>query len=223
MSGTGSDLIFDFDIIKVMTALPGDNRTIFTSEADFQFALAWEIKQLYPEYDIRLEEILDVGDGKHHFIHVDIIIHDKDNKIIPIELKYCTKSAPVEDLDGFILKNQGAEDIRRYDFIKDIQRVESIRNKHKNDGRFVCGYCIFLTNSERYWKPKKNREECIDKDFLIDEDSIISGKPKEWNRASSGTMKGREAPLKTDEYEIVWEDYVKDKSLRYLCITIERK
>ncbi len=95
--------LFDFNIEDVMTEL-SDHRDIFTSEADFQFALAWEIKQLYPEYTIRLEETLDIGDDEHHFIHVDITIHNEDDKIIPIELKYCTKSAPVADLDGFILK-----------------------------------------------------------------------------------------------------------------------
>ncbi len=31
------------------------NRKIFVSEADFQFALAWEIKQNMPQAEVRLE------------------------------------------------------------------------------------------------------------------------------------------------------------------------
>ncbi len=81
-----------------------------------------------------------------------------------------------------------------------------------------------MTNSERFWKTKKNREKCVDRDFLIDEGSKkISDEPKMWYNASPGTMRGREALLKTDEYDIVWKDYVKNGPLRYLCITIERK
>ena len=212
---------FDFNIGDVMTAL-SVQRDIFTSEADFQFALAWKIKQLYPEFDIRLEETLDIGDDKHDFIHVDIIIHKDNSRIIPIELKYCTKSVSVENLDGFVLKDQGAENNRRYDFIKDIQRVESIRNKHREDGAFICGYCIFLTNSERYWNRTKNWESRMDAQFRIHEDNghrIYGGEKKWQGKDSVGTRKGREASLKTDSYEIKWKKYG-ETALKYLSIMV---
>lgn len=42
------------DIHTVIKSL-SQKRRIFHLESDFQFALAWEIKSLYPECDIRLE------------------------------------------------------------------------------------------------------------------------------------------------------------------------
>lgn len=43
-----------FDIHAVMGQL-AHRRPIFHSEADFQFALAWRIKETLPDYEIRLE------------------------------------------------------------------------------------------------------------------------------------------------------------------------
>ena len=42
------------DIINSLKLL-SDSRKVFHSEADFQFALAWEIQKLYPDAKIRLE------------------------------------------------------------------------------------------------------------------------------------------------------------------------
>lgn len=42
------------DIEKCMKSL-SEKRPIFHSEADFQFALAWEIQKEYPKANVRLE------------------------------------------------------------------------------------------------------------------------------------------------------------------------
>ena len=66
-------------------------RTIFHSEADFQFALAWEIQKAYPDANVRLEYC----PSKYPNMHLDMLV-----KIggmgFPIELKYKTKKYEVK-------------------------------------------------------------------------------------------------------------------------------
>jgi len=207
----------DIDIERIMGKL-SEEYGIFTSEADFQFSMAWVIKESYPDCRIRLEEVFPWDPDKHF----DIVVHT-DKGVIPIELKYCTKRLPPGSHCDVVLKNQGAEDIRRYDFIKDVQRVESVREhlKNNNQMKFVCGYAILLTNSNLFWKSGRNYNNCCDRDFRIHEDKKTFGDTMEWHKASEGTMKGREQPLCTDVYEIVWNDYLDEPKFRYLPIRIE--
>ena len=88
-------------------------RQIFHSEADFQFALAWEIQRCYPDAKVRLEYCPAEIDPS---MHIDILVI-MDELWYPIELKYkslkCTKL--VED-EIYKLKNHGAQDLGRYDY-----------------------------------------------------------------------------------------------------------
>ena len=76
-----------------------------SSEADFQFALAWEIKSEIPEAEVRLEYCpVDIDSS----MHIDILVKIGQD-IYPIELKYMTKQCDVAvDAERFIFKNQGA-------------------------------------------------------------------------------------------------------------------
>lgn len=61
-------------------------RKIFHSEADFQFALAWEIQKRYPDAKVRLEYCpIEIEPA----MHVDILVI-LDGNWYPIELKYKT-------------------------------------------------------------------------------------------------------------------------------------
>ena len=206
----------DIDIERIMGKL-SEEYGIFTSEADFQFSMAWVIKESYPECRIRLEEVFPWDPDKHF----DIVVHT-DKGVIPIELKYCTKRLPIGAHCDVVLKNQGAEDLRRYDFIKDVQRVESVRGHLKKDDqmKFVCGYAILLTNSSLFWKSSRDYQKCCDHDFRIHEDKGRFGGRMSWDGASEGTMKGREESLRTDEYKIIWKDYLDEPKFRYLPIRI---
>ncbi len=192
---------------------------IFNSEADFQFSLAWAIKEKYPKFEVRLEEVFNSRPDQH----VDIVLHS-GKYIIPIELKYCTKPLPKNNTSGVVLKNQGAEDLRRYDFIKDISRIEQLRDDPDPEYDFMCGYAIFLTNSNHYWSARKSWEDCIDQAFRIHQDKgTLGGNDLHWdNDASAGTMKGRETPLSTDVYKIDWKHYLNDPDpeFQYLSIRV---
>src|ERR1039457_2771027 len=104
-------------------------RKAFHSEADFQHAFAWELHLRYPKASIRLERPLRT-EGKT--LHLDFLLQLPD-KSFAIELKYKTGNLQLE-LDGedFHLLSHSAHDIGRYDFIKDICRLEPITTTLKN-------------------------------------------------------------------------------------------
>jgi len=168
--------------------------------------------------DVRLEEAFVWEPDKR----IDIVLHyGKD--IIPIELKYCTKEADIDSTGGVILKNQGAEDIRRYDFIKDVQRIETIRKEcSRARYRFVCGFAVLLTNSHLFWK-KRDCGRCCDRAFRIHEGRRIGGEMRWADNTSAGTMKGREAVLETDQYEIVWNRFKEEPDFRYTAIRVDSR
>ena len=128
-------------------------RPIFHSEADFQFSLAWMIKEQYPNCDIRLEFVPDFNTN----LHLDILVI-LDGKWIPIELKYTTKKC-IKTINGevYVLKEQGAKDQGCYNYLKDIMRIEEFRDK---SDKFIEGYTIKITSEISYLKPptKVNRQ-----------------------------------------------------------------
>ena len=116
-----------------------EKRTIFVSEADLQLELAWIIKDEYPHAKVRLEycPAFDLN------MHIDILVI-LDGKWIPIELKYKTKGCQkIVDGEYYDLKNHSAKDVNCYAYLKDIQRIESIKS---NVSSFQEGYAILLTN-----------------------------------------------------------------------------
>ena len=63
---------------------------------------------------------------------------------VAIELKYKTRGLELEqDDESFALRDQSAQDQGRYDFLRDIQRLELMRSKLEQ-GR--AGYAVLLTN-----------------------------------------------------------------------------
>ena len=175
-------------------------RSVFHSEADFQFALAWEIQLAYPSAEIRLEYPPACDPNKR----VDILVW-LGGKAYPIELKY--KSKKMTALIGdelFCLKNHGAQDLNAYDLIKDICRIESFAKQLEG---FSCGYVLWLTNDPYYW-----REPTSDTVGYA-QFSVHHGATKQgllcWNDSlSAGSIRGRETPLElAGSYPIAWNDY----------------
>lgn len=122
-----------------------DKRPIFHAEADFQHALAWEIQKHYSESDVRLETKVF---GKNTKIYLDILV-TYQGKRYAIELKYKTRGLDcVVNGEEFFLNNQGAQDIGRYDVLKDLYRLEQMVDAGVVDE----GVLIFLTNST-LWEP----------------------------------------------------------------------
>lgn len=207
------------DISGIMKALSSE-RPAFHSEADFQHAFAWLLHERVPGARIRLERPLSVESTT---LHLDLSIESAD-AFVAIELKYKTRrfsgSLGGED---FRLANHSANDCGRYDFLKDVHRLE----------RIVCsvptpksaGYAILLTNDPGYWMP--TARETVDSQFRIEDGRGVSGILSWSPDASVGTMRGRESPLCINgKYSMQWDYYSEPSAgtgkFRYLSIAVER-
>ncbi len=175
-------------------------RPIFHSEADFQHALAWSIHQQLPGAHVRLE-VPFRADGKT--IHLDLWVTSNE-WALAVELKYKTSSLSLEhDGEQYQLQNHSAQDGGRYDFLKDLQRLEQITSVKSG----VTGYAILLTNDSSYWKPPRSNTT-VDSAFRIHHGRSLSGLLHWGSAASSGTTRSRELPINLEnDYQIHWSDY----------------
>lgn len=183
----------------ILSAL-AKQRPIFHSEADFQHAFAWEIHQRLPAASVRLELPVQV---KNQSLHIDVWIAYND-EVLAVELKYKTRGLSIRvGNEKYHLKNQSAQDIGRYDFLRDIQRLEQLGAQHQN----FTGYAILLTNDSAYWA-KPHRYKTVDADFRLHDGRKIEGVLAWGEKASDGTKKNRERPIELQgKYRLRWTDY----------------
>ena len=190
------------DMEKIIEKLQG-KRQIFCSEADFQLEMAWVIKEMYRDAEVRLEYVPTFDDK----MHIDILVFI-NNEWIPIELKYKTKNSKKEKMtdqitqEVFNLKNQGAKDINCYLYLKDIMRIEDIKEAVKNN--FKEGYAVFLTNDKTYLESPQNND-CVYKDFSLEDGAIKEGWLK-WKKYPK--KKGFEDPITLKgSYTMEWNEF----------------
>jgi len=195
------------DITAILHTL-SQKRPIFHSEADFQHALAWEIHEAIIGSSIRLEyKPQSIKDR----IYLDLWVLDGSKKI-PIELKYKTRKMKViYNNETFELTDQGAQDLGRYDFLKDIQRVEQVIAAEESEK----GYVILLTNDSAYWK-FPYRLDTVDAAFRIHEGREVTGELAWSDLAAAGTTKSRETPIQLyNTYLLNWFDYSMHGEINY--------
>lgn len=174
-------------------------RPIFHSEADFQHALAWEIQRRYDDAEIRLE-FKPPGTPPRTYLDIWVTL---GTAAIAIELKYKTGrlSARVSG-EQFDLLNHGANDLGRYDFLKDIARVEAAVDATPG----ATGFSVLLTNDSKYWTAIASTET-IDANFRIHEGQILAGELR-WGANAGGTTRGRERAINLSRPRAMrWSDY----------------
>lgn len=174
-------------------------RKVYHSEADFQHAFAWEMHRIFPESSVRLERPFHVN-GKT--LHLDFLIQLPDRGMA-VELKYKTRKLVIElESEAFRLASHSAQDIGRYDFIKDIVRLETIASSLAS-----CeGYAVLLTNDSAYWKPRAMRT--VDEAFSLTDGRTLSNSMAWAQEASAGTKKNRENDLQLiGTYKLNWQDF----------------
>ena len=180
--------------------------TAFCSEADFQFTLAWKIKEDSKGRVVILEY---PEQKKDRIIYYDIYVREQSGEAHLIELKYRTKKLK-DDItrhgNGFKLKNQGAQPIGRYLFFKDISRLE-----HQHIAN-LCSYCIMLTNDPSYYNQNDNAESGIDKEFKIGNGNKIKKGEHSWAEGTSPSITSKFPDLKDKknlehDYDVVWKKY----------------
>lgn len=188
------------DASSVLASL-ARTRPVFHSEADFQFAFAWEARVARPDLEVRLETHPEPN------VRLDLELADPVAGVgVAVELKYMTRLWTGEYRgEVFALKNHGASDLRGYDVVKDVARVE----------RFVdarpgwSGLVIVLTNEPLYWRPKTHGRVTNADAFRIHEGAVLAG-DRRWGPLTGGTAKGREAAISLrGRYAARWSDYAR--------------
>jgi hypothetical protein len=180
-------------------------RPLFHSEADFQHAFAWQLHSRNPDARIRLETRPRPG------VRLDVMALI-DGCRVAVELKYLLRdlTTMVED-EVFELPFQSAQDVRRYDFVKDVARLELLLAEGGADD----GFAIALTNDPSYWQGG-DREDVADAAFRLGEGRALTGALAWAAHTGAGTMRGRESPLAlTGTYELRWHDFSRVEGGRY--------
>lgn len=175
------------------------SRPIFHNEADFQHALAWELHSMFPDAQLRLEFRVHLEDPAY----IDIWFAS-GGESTAIELKYVVRDlSVVNGGERFELKNHAAHPVRRYDFVKDVERLECIAASMPG----TVAASIMLTNDSSYWTPPRSKEQ-IDVAFRIHEGRVFTGTLVWAVSAAPGTTAGRPGPLLLrSEHLLHWNEY----------------
>lgn len=187
-------------------------KELLFNEFDLQMQLAIYLRNTGKYDDVESEYFLptkntDILKGYEwdSNLRIDLVVL-KEKEYLPIELKYVTKKV-VRDYERFgviiknmeILKNQSAQDIRRYDFWKDVRRIELIKNIFpavKN------GIAVFLTNDSSYTRDPNINSTCYP--FSMSSHNIIGGGIMDWN-GNPATGKDHKAFKLDGIYKLNWE------------------
>jgi hypothetical protein len=143
---------------------------------------------------------------------------------IAVELKYLVRALDVTvDGERFQLRDQGAQDVRRYDVVKDIARVERI----VADAIADRGFVVVLTNDAGYWN-QGTKVGSIDAAFRLHEGNRLAGTRAWATDAGAGTTQGRIEPIElVHEHVVGWRDFSQIDSgpagrFRYLALQVRR-
>ena len=193
-----------FDIYRVIEELSKTN-PLFNSELEFQFYLAWKIKELYKDiYTICLEYPLKNYQEKNR--NIDLVLVCNNGGLIPIELKYKTsKFEYFFNNINYKLKNQSANDLSKYGHLKDVSRIEYFKETEKN---FLVGYVITITNQAKTWQKILSPKQ-TDFEFSLENGSTACKGVKCWHICKSNHNKNKYLPITLkNDYFINWHDFI---------------
>lgn len=186
-------------IDETMTAL-ATRRPVFHSEADFQHAFAWEARLLNPATDVRLEIRFHLQTNER----LDLLLHVGDERIA-VELKYPLAAAVITtEGEEFLLKDQDATDLMRFNYVTDITRIEGI----VASGVATAGAAVVLTNVSALWSaPKGSRKVAADTAFRLFEGRVLAGELAWQGDATWWHGKYPESLHLRGSYPLVWRPF----------------
>ena len=201
-------------IPAILKNLAGE-RPVFHSEMDFQLALAWCWREMFPHFQFRLEYPLDLSSNKH----CDIVILADGRIVMAIELKYLTEKLEYKNEgEVFKLNAQGAQLVRRHGILKDIERMEGFLEKNPAAQASV----IVITNRSIYWRGSGKGTD--DEEFDIQQGATITGVRK-WKGADKKWKREKGSVKISGTYKMEWQDYSevdgKFGLFRYLHVPIQ--
>lgn len=201
------------DIPEALSAL-SKRRPVFCSEFDFQHQLAWELHTRYAGMNILLEYPIIAGRRR---MEIDIWARLGDVRVA-IELKYKTRKASIQHAGiRFALTQQAATPLGRYDFIKDVERIESVRSAGMADE----AWAVMLTNDQSYTRPARGNGQAFS---LHAGRTIAPGASLAWNTTVNPKSLGssRLAPIPiAGTYSLAWTRYATLGTSRFDSLVVE--
>lgn len=210
-------MISKFEMKTTILELSNE-RPIFHSEADFQHGLAWAIHRRNPQARVRLE--YNKVSLNNRTTHIDIFLADSRTAI---ELKYKTDLISPFNYDGetYSLKDHSAQDTGRYDFCRDLERLENMVDL----GVAAHGYAIFLSNEPQYWKEGRKLAPC-DQSFRLHQGRRLEGRLDWQHGTSEGTKRKRTCAVTLKRsYVLDWVSYhtfdaIRNGKFQYLMVEV---
>jgi len=158
------------DIKEFLDKEQKEKGRVFLNEWDFQMNLSLFLTHIkgykvHLEYVVPLNFLVEKNKKKYPFankenINIDIVI-EKEGLFYLIELKYKTQRATIKferfgEINCVSLKDQSRIPMSKYDFWKDVARLEFLKESFE---KVKGGLCIFLTNNETYTRKDKGISE----------------------------------------------------------------
>jgi len=203
------------------------NKELLFNERDFQMHLATSLRKSGHYDDVDVEYYVPVNelDGYTKIwdteLRMDVLVR-KNQEFLPIELKYKTKAVrkrilrfgePIAE-EVEVMKNQGAQDLGKYDFWKDVRRIEIVRKRFK---AIKNGLAVFVTNDPAYLKAGRNTSNHVQ--FSMTEGA--HSKEKHWLDKESTCCKTHPNFEVEKEYSLQWAmKNVEGISIHYTLLTI---
>lgn len=190
--------------------------SVFRSEDQLKLALGAELGRMYGSDRIR-SEWEGLSDRS-----IDLGVRRGD-VTIPIEIKYRTRKAEVEDSrfsETFTLRTHSALDFGCYGVLRDLERIEEIVEKQ---GKY--GFVLFMTNDSAYWED--SGQEANYDQFRLYENRSVHGS-LDWERDPPNSSVDQPLDIR-GRYELEWRDYEYDPeievssndSFRYLLVKVD--
>lgn len=202
-----------------------NNKELYFNERDFQMHLATYLHQTGHYEDVDVEYYVPQSELENYIwnneLRIDVLV-SKGGEYLPIELKYKTKSVKKRiprfgerlSLNVEVMKNQGAQDLGKYDFWKDVRRIEIIKKRFKT---VKNGLAIFMTNDPTYLQNGRMSSNHVN--FSMTEGT--HNKEKHW--LDKGRICSKTHPdfdVDTD-YSVHWETRtIEDINIYYTILTI---
>ena len=200
------------------------NKHLFTNERDLQMHLAIALANEYGVDNVEVEyfipgETFDKESypwkqqnksSNNQDMRIDIVVQ-RGSEFVPIELKYKTKLIIEDTFERFgktivgaqLVKDQSAQDLGRYDFWRDVRRLELLCKKFD---KVRNGIAVFLTNDTAYYqKPKEKKKGKVPNcnQFYL---TGNNGKSRKWENGTEKKYKpGRPKFCLDNVYDIKWE------------------
>lgn len=200
-------------------------RELMFNELDFQIQLALYLRSSghYSDVDVEYSLPRDAMPGYDwdSNLRIDLVV-SRGGEYCPVELKYPTRKVTRSITrfgehvpEAVVMKNQGAQDIVRYNFWKDVRRLEVLRSRF---ARVRGGVAVIMTNDPSYTRPVRVNSSCAP--FSTAEGHCVGPGDVDWQNMPA--IRADHPPfILAGRYTMRWEHMaIDDIEFNYSIITI---